>query len=178
MIHDIENTSKHGDDFQRYRDENPEMCDTFKEVQVQIYLCNHKVWPALRMEKLLPKAEMACVMTAFSAYYASTPPAFGAKAELSWVFSYGNASVRPVYGGTRGFGHRMFSKFRMDLENPCQLALLLLFNEKDTWTTEEICIELGIDAGKCERYCDSLSKGRAGPAGSRRSRRSGARATW
>ena len=63
----------------------------------------------------------------------------------------------------------MFSKFKMDLESPYQLALLTLFNEKDEWTAAEMCAELnmvdvngdvgGADLAKCAKYLDSLAKG-------------------
>ena len=61
-----------------------------------------------------------------------------------------------MYGGTRGFGNKIFRRFKMNLGNPYLLAVLLLFNEKDTWTPEEICAELGIDMGTCERYQNGL----------------------
>ena len=44
MIHDInQSQQKHGDDFQRYRDENPDVCGSFKDVKVEMNLCNLKV---------------------------------------------------------------------------------------------------------------------------------------
>ena len=60
------------------------------------------MWPEFRVERLMPKGEMASVMHAFGAYYTSTQHGGDAK-ELSWVFCYGSASVKPVYGGrTKG----------------------------------------------------------------------------
>ena len=51
----------------------------------------------------------------------------------------GNATVKPLYGGKKnGFGHKAFSKFKLELANPYQLAILLLFNEQDKWSAPQL----------------------------------------
>ena len=64
-----------------------------------------------------------------------------------------------LYGGkSKGFGHKAFSKFKLELVNPYQLAILMLFNEKDKWTAPELEGQLGIKSAELRKYLDSLAR--------------------
>ena len=50
---------------------------------------------------------------------------------------------------------QLFSKFKLELVNPYQLAILMLFNEKDKWTAPEVrpLLLLCASIRLCQRHC-------------------------
>ena len=128
---------------------------------VTVRLLNERMWPAFREDRLVPPLALQQVVDAFNRYYdgQQTSNAGAPKIQLNWLLTQGNATVKPLYGGkSKGFGHKAFSKFKLELVNPYQLAILMLFNEKDKWTAPELEGQLGIKSAELRKYLDSLAR--------------------
>jgi len=161
MIQDIKmSDSKHKDNFEAFRKVD-EGCAAFESTAVTVRLLNERMWPAFKDDKLSPPSALLRVVQGFDRYYEGqqTTQEGAPKMQLNWLLTQGNATVKPIYGGTsKGFGHKAFRSFKLELVNPYQLAILLLFNEKDHWTAPELEAQLNIESSELKKYLDALAR--------------------
>ena len=164
MIQDIKTSdNKHKAQFEAFRADDAG-CAAFAGTGVTVRLLNERMWPAFREDKLLAPSALQRVVDGFNRYYESQQQQSGTaegapKIQLNWLLTQGNATVKPLYGGkSKGFGHKAFAKFKLELANPYQLAILLLFNEQDKWTAPQLEAQLGIKSTELRKYLDSLAR--------------------
>eukprot|EP01052_Picozoa_sp_SAG31_P017379 SAG31_NODE_1186_length_9492_cov_70.124987_9_plen_323_part_00 len=174
MIQDIrESTTKHERKFQEFRDQDKDkICQHFADVTVTVRLLTATRWPLYKTPKLNVTGELGFIKRAFESYFKSIDTV--REPQLSWLFTQGGAVIRPhslhsdgyagskksKWGGEKAFGNKAFKKFKILLANPCQLAILMLFNEQEKWTTNQLEANLGIDLETLKPYLMSLYKGR------------------
>jgi cullin 1 len=160
MIRDIKmSDSKHKDNFEAFRKVDAG-CAAFEKTAVAVRLLNERMWPAFKEDKLTAPSALQQVIDGFDRYYeAHQSTQEGApKIQLNWLLTQGNATVKPVYGGkSKGFGHSAFRSFKMELVNPYQLAILLLFNIQDKWTAPQLEAQLSVESSELKKYLTALT---------------------
>jgi cullin 1 len=163
MINDINKSDGlHKSQFEGFRAEAGSGCEDFAGIDVSVRMLNERMWPAMREDQLQAPRALQQIIDGFNLYYEQSQAksaADGPKIQLNWLLTQGNATVKPVYGGAKkGFGHKAFNRFKFQLANPYQLAILLLFNERDEWTGPELEAQLNMDAATLAPYLDSLAR--------------------
>lgn len=158
MIADIKKSDGlHKSNFETFQKQAGNGCEDFADIDVSVRMLNERMWPAIREDKLQAPSVLQKIIDGFNRYYEASQTK--SDRQLNWLLTQGNATIKPIYGGKKkGFLHKAFSRFKIQLANPYQLAILLLFNERDEWTGPELEAQLGVDEATLAPYIDSLAR--------------------